>query len=132
MADLQALRVELDAGHPVTGAYSPNNATAANEINAVNRTLDRARMSASEVLNSADVTEFNGLNANDEQKLWRLLAIGELNPFGIEATIISGLFGSGSSTVSNFGQSRRDEVSRASELGLSRVRSGTVAQARAL
>lgn len=35
--DLVALRAELDAGHPDTGAYSANDATATDELNAVNR-----------------------------------------------------------------------------------------------
>ncbi len=36
MTNLAALKAELDAGHPVTGAYSVDDATAADEINAVN------------------------------------------------------------------------------------------------
>ena len=34
MANLQALKAELDAGHPVTGAYSANSEAAAEETEA--------------------------------------------------------------------------------------------------
>ncbi len=34
MANLQKLREELDAGHPVTGAYSADDSAASEEINA--------------------------------------------------------------------------------------------------
>ena len=37
MANLQKLREELDAGHPVTGAYSADDSAASEEINAKNR-----------------------------------------------------------------------------------------------
>ena len=40
--DLQALKTELDAGHPVTGAYNVDDALAAGELNAVNQTKVRA------------------------------------------------------------------------------------------
>ncbi len=35
--DLTALKTELDAGHPETGAYSATDSIAADEINAINR-----------------------------------------------------------------------------------------------
>ena len=37
MLDYVALKAELDAGHPDTGAYSANDQTARDELNAVNR-----------------------------------------------------------------------------------------------
>lgn len=37
MANLQKLRAELDAGHPVTGAYSDDPQIASDQINALNR-----------------------------------------------------------------------------------------------
>jgi len=38
--DYEALKTELDAGHPVTGAYDADDALAAGELNAVNVTVN--------------------------------------------------------------------------------------------
>lgn len=38
--DYVALKAELDAGHPVTGAYNADDALAAGELNAENRTVN--------------------------------------------------------------------------------------------
>ena len=59
--DYQALKAELDAGHPDTGAYSVDAATAAAELNAVDRTLPRSSMNGDEIFAATDNAEFVGL-----------------------------------------------------------------------
>ena len=48
--DIVALAAELTAGHPVTGAYNADDALAAGELNAVNRTRSRDTVTGSEIL----------------------------------------------------------------------------------
>ena len=47
--DYQALKTELLAGHPVTGAYDADDALAADQLNAVNVTAQREVISASDI-----------------------------------------------------------------------------------
>ena len=132
MTDLQALRAELDAGHPVTGAYSLDAATAADEINVVNRTTNRTSMSASEVLNAVVVSEYVALTDAHEAAFWNLMGIGDLNPFGVESTLLISWFGAGSETITALAALRKTDVSRAQELGFGIIYAGTVLEARAL
>jgi hypothetical protein len=53
-------------------------------------------MTASEILNSTDKTEYNALVAVDRDMYWNLLHMSELNPWGIEAGIMIDIFGGGS------------------------------------
>ena len=78
--DLQALRTELDAGHPVTGAYSVNYAVAADQINALNITRIRATMAGSELLDATDPTEYNAKTDAQKSQWLSLCAIGSLDP----------------------------------------------------
>jgi hypothetical protein len=132
MGRLEDLRAELDAGHPDTGAYDANDALAADQINVVNRSVNRDTMEATEVLQAVVPAEYTVLAADKKAELFGLLGMGTLNPFGKEADLMIDIFGAGSSTIAALAVLRKRAVSRAEELGLGKVRAGTVAQARAL
>lgn len=100
------------------------------DINAISRIRNRVSMSASEVFNAIDNTEFNALSADNQQLIWNIIHIGDLNPFGLEATIFTSVFGGGSTTISDLQNIRIDDISRAAELGLGEVREGFVTTAR--
>ena len=102
-----------------------SNREAADDLNVVYRTRNRASMSASEVLNAVDAAEYSALADLDKDRLWQLLAIGDLNPFGVEATLMQDIFGAGT-TITALASARVDAVSRGVELGLSRVGEGDV------
>ncbi len=131
MTDLAALKAELDAGHPDTGAYDPDHGIAAGELNAVNRTLNRPTMTGSEVFNSVVKSEFNALSDTDQRRVWDILHLNQLNPFGLEADLFLDLFSAGSATIIALQALRKDAVSRAVELGLGFVNFGDVETARA-
>lgn len=57
MANLQALKAELLAGHPDTGAYNADDQLAADEINALNRDID---VDSATLLEYCITTEFRG------------------------------------------------------------------------
>ena len=128
---LAALKAELSAGHPDTGAYSATDSIASTEINTVNRTRNRTSMTGSEVINQIDSTEWNALTDAQKQEVWDVVHLGDINPFGVEATLLINVFGGGSATITALAAARKDDVSRADELGLGRVREGTVTSARA-
>lgn len=129
--DIDLLKAELLAGHPDTGAYDTDDAVAADQLNVVNRSIDKATMTGSEVFNAIDQAEFTALNNSQEAQIWNVLSMGVLNPFGLEASIFTSLFGAGSNTITKLKADRTIAVSRAAELGLGFVKVGYVKQARA-
>lgn len=93
----------------------------------LNRTRNRLVMSGSEVANQIDVGEFNGLTAGNEAKIWNVLHLGEINPFGIEATIFQNVFGA-SATVNNLQAARVESIGRWEEIGVGNVTLRTIRQ----
>ena len=130
--DLAALAAELTAGHPDTGAYNVDDALAAAQLNAVNRTRNLASMTGSEVINAVDTTEWGTRTADQQQVVWDIVHLGTVNPFGVEATLIQSAFsGAGGVTVAALAAARAPAASRADELGLGIIKQGHVAEARA-
>ena len=128
---LAELKAELTAGHPDTGAYNADDGIAATEINAVNRTRNKTSLTGSEVLNNVNAAEWTALTDVQKQEVWDIVHLGELNPFGVEATLLIAIFGGGSVTITALAAARKEDVSRATELGLGTVREDTVTSARA-
>lgn len=131
MTDYATLKSEI-ANDPLARGYSGmTNAAIAASLNTANRTRNRASMTASDVFNAINITEFNALSAANKQTVWDTLHLGTLNPFGVEATIFTNIFGAGSQTVTVLANLRRESISRAQELGLDVASEGLVAEAKA-
>lgn len=128
--DISALVAELTAGHPDTGAYDADAVTAAGQLNAVNRTTNKTSMSGSEVLNAVDAGEWGALDAAGKQTVWDIVHLGTVDPFGVEATLMTGVFGPPSATITALAAARKNNVSRAVELGLGLIKAGHVIEAR--
>jgi len=90
----------------------------ADDMNTVYRQRPRDTMTSSEVANAIDPAEFIGLTNAQEQEIWNWLHLGVLNPFGIEATRFTAIFGGGSTTITALQAMRQESISRATELGL--------------
>jgi hypothetical protein len=133
MTDYLALRHELDDDPLGRGYAGMTDKEAAEDLNITYRTLNKDTMTGSEVLNAIVITEFNALSAEDQRTIWDVLHIsGDLNPFGLEATIFIAAFGGGSTTIANLASARVYYASRGEELGLSVVDEGDVNKARAM
>ena len=129
--DIAKLKAEI-TDDPLGRGYSEmTDAEIATSLNTVNREVNKTLMTASEVLNAIDITEWNALTDAAQQKIWDVLHIGEINPFGIEATIFVAVFGGGSATITALAAVRKTIVSRATELGLGITYTAHVTQARA-
>lgn len=133
MTDFAALKAELLSGHPDTGAYSADDAIAADEISVVNRTLPISWLTGDAVFAATDKAEFIGLT-DHKQGLWMsLCGRSEIDPFGTaNIDALQHIFGGPSVTQTALLVLRNRAVSRAEELGLGRVLAGTVQQARML
>jgi hypothetical protein len=114
------------------GYSSMSDAEVAADLNTVYRTRNRGLMTASEVYNAVDETEFIALTAEQKAEVWNIVHMGELDPFGLEADRFLAIFGGGSTTISTLGDLRVDDISRAQELGLGEIYEGYVTKARAL
>ena len=140
MTDLYALRAELDAGHPVTGEYSVDDATAADEINAVNRTIDRSDVPAPEILAAVKPIDYlavfdpdtgNAVHRRYFEDIMRAGGTVDLDNSNIR-TALQTIFSGRGDTLNAIEALQTIDVSRARELGLGNVRTGTVTAARAL
>ncbi len=128
--DIAALSAELIAGHPDTGPYDADAEVATDQLNLVNRTTNKDTMTASEVYNAINSTQWVALTDAARQEVWDILHFGEINPFGFEQTRFVAIFGGGSATINALAASRVNNVSRAVELGLGLIKVGYVEQAR--
>ena len=130
--DLDALKTEVTTDPLARGYAGMSDAEVADSLNTVNRTINKTSMTASEVFNSIDLAEFDGLSNANEAKIWNVLSMGVLDPFGLEATIFTDVFGGvNSETIKKLKADRKTAVSRAVELGFGVIKEGHVAEARA-
>lgn len=140
MADLVALKAEIDTDPLTRGYAAMTDAQVAADLNSSYRERNRDSMSASEVLNAIDIAEFNALTNAAESQIWNVLHLGgqsgpgggSIDPFGIEATIFTNVFGAGSATIAALSAARKESITRGVELGLGLVKPGHVEQARAI
>jgi len=130
--NLWALRAELDDDPLGRGYSGMTDVEAAADLNTVYRSRDKASVSGSEILNGIVVSEWNALTDAQRQTVWDIVHLGEVNPFGIEATLMVNIFGAGSETISGLSSLRTEDISRAQELGLPQMKPGYVERARAL
>ncbi len=128
IADLKAELTDDPLGRGYSGM---SDAEAATSLNTVNLFRDRTTMTGSEVFNAFDAAEWSRLSNADTQQVWNVLHLGVLDPFGLEATVLIGAFGSGSLTIVALANARKEPISRATKLRLGRVRVGDVQRARA-
>lgn len=105
----------------------------ADSLNASDRSRNRTSMSASEIYQAIDRTEFLGASISDEQRqeIYNILSFGEVNPFGKEVAVFVEIFGSGP-TITALQAARKTSISRAEELGIRKVSASQVATLRAV
>ncbi len=131
--DPNKLRAELD-GDPRYNGLS--DIATADLINLADRTRNLDTLTATEIIQSVDLTELSGLDIGQKVDFWGLLGMAELDPFGKEATLMIGLFGIDSNTIGALKAARTVPISRAQEiadeLGVGVVREGDVKTARAI
>lgn len=128
--DIAALAAELATGHPDTGAYSADDATAAAELNAVNRGLPKNSLTGDELFTATVAADFAGLS-DAQRLLWVGWCNTDRDPFNAaNVAFVTYIFGDGSDTLAALGALRDRPVSRAVELWLGLVRVGNVQEAR--
>ena len=127
---MSILSDELSVDPLALGYSGMSDAEVVTSLNTEDRSKNKTIMTATEVLNAIDISEWNALDADAQQRIWDVLHIGAINPFGVEATIFIAVFGSGSDTITALQASRIYNISRASELGIGFVKVGQVQESR--
>lgn len=132
--DYVALRAELDAGHPITGAYNVDDQLAADQINVLDVEVNKITTSE-EAADATDATEFNALSA-DAQSLWvGVLGWDSINlNAGIGLATATGIWAGAAGTITRPAliATTTHFVSRATELSFGTVILGDIQNARAL
>ena len=125
------LKAELDAGHPDTGAYDADDAVAAGQLNAVNRTRNRTSVTGKEVKDRITTVDWASRSDAQKSQLLALVARDDLDPFGVDAAIFSeAMSGRAGTTVADLNAYRVENISRAVELGFGVVTEFTIDTAR--
>lgn len=128
--NLAILTAELIDDPLARGYAAMSDAAAAADLNTVYRTRDKTSMTGSEILNAINAGEWTALTDGQRQIVWNILHLDTLNPFGVEATLLVAVFGGGSATITALAAARKENISRAAELGLGFVSPGHVENAR--
>lgn len=102
----------------------------ADKVNTDTITENKSLMSSSDVLNAIDKTQWDGLSDIDQRKIWDVLHMGDVNPFGIEAQIFIDVFGAGSATILALQAARKITLTVAKSLGFDSVSDQMVFNAR--
>ena len=100
-------------------------------LNAKTRSKHVELLQPTQILNSVVYAEWTSKTVTQQQTIWNLLGMGALNPWGIEATIFTAVFGAGSATIMALAALRVQAINRAEELELETVYAGHINEARA-
>ncbi len=131
-----AIRVELDAGHPDTGAYDADDAVARDEMSLANRTVNK-NTTPEEAADATDGSEFNSVALSDAQRqMWiSVLSWTTINlNAGIGLETASGMWNQGNTPLTKAAliATRKQDVGRNTELGFGAITIGDIQNARAL
>lgn len=128
------LTAELLAGHPVTGPYNVDNQLAADELNALNRTVTVTHLTASELFEAIEDTDWDARTADQREKIKTILSLGDrinIAPGTKARTMMAAALSGATTSLANLGALESPVASRAAELGFPTVTSADVAAARA-
>ena len=124
------IKTELTTDPLARGYAGMTDQEVADSLNTVDRERNKTTLSGTDVFNAINVTEFNALTDAVQARIWNVLHLGTINPFGLEATLFVGAFGAESETITNLSAIRKESISRATEIGVGFVMAGHVQNAR--
>lgn len=99
------------------------------DLNTEYRNRFLQRVAGSELFEGIEGADWVGISESDRTLVLQILSLGDVNPQGNARTLLVGIFGGGSQTISNMAALATEVVSRSEELGLGRVNTGAVQKA---
>lgn len=133
MSDLATLTTELTTDPLGRGYAGMSDQAAADSLNTPDRTIEVSSVSGSAIFNAIDPPEFVALTNAQEGFVRDVFSLGDeidVSTGTNARQVLLDAFGGGTTTRANLAALVQRTVSRADELGLTRVREGTVARAR--
>lgn len=131
---LQVLRDEISNDPLARGYATMSDAEIADSLREIlDRTIERPTLSASEIFEAIDENEYDALSAGQKQKLGVLLGLGDLIQIGTGSRArgwLLSMFPPGTATRVSLIALATLQSSRAEELGLGRVLTGDVMEAK--
>lgn len=129
--DIDALKAELLAGHPVTGDYDADDAIAAGQLNAVNRTDNVESVTGQAIFEAVVPAHHTALSAENKALFGVIVGMGEILVNGTNTkAALTAMFSGATATLQALAALQTIDVSRAIELGLGSVKAGHVEEAR--
>ena len=118
---------------PLVRGYSGMTDThVADDLNSVYRTRNRDQIPGSEILDETDWVEYGALTDLKKSQWLSFTSADFVSATKAGLNILRDIFGTGTTTEDNLLLVRAEDISRATELGLSIVREGDVEYARTL
>ena len=128
--NIAILKTETTEDPLVRGYAGMTDKQVAVDMNIIYRKTNKASLTGSEVLNAIPDGVLDALPIEEQEKVWRIIHMANINPFGAEATMFTTIFGVGSVTIDNLQALRVNHVSRGVELGSGVVKEGYIEMAR--
>ena len=129
--DLAKLKAEITNDPLALGYAGTTDQQICDLLNAKTRSQHVALLTPTQILNAIVYTEWTSKSATQQQVIWNMLGMGALNPWGIEASIFTTVFGAGSATIAALAALRVEAISRAQELDIEIVCAGHINEAKA-
>lgn len=101
------------------------------DINSEYRNRFLQRIAGADLFEGIEGADWVLLSEADRTLVLQILSLGDVNPQGNARTLLVGIFGGGSQTISNMAALATETVTRADELQLGRVRVGDIVACRA-
>ena len=131
--DIETLKSELITDPLGRGYAGMTDQQTADSLNAANRTTTRGVIDSYEVIEATVPTDWSNLSSAEKQRYQTIVSTGQVNMAGTNTrAMLAAMFGAGTQTRANLTALQNGpSISRATELGLTRVGPHHVAEARA-
>ena len=131
---MTALKNELSVDPLTRGYAAMSDQQVVDDLNTVYRTRSKPTVSGSQIANALVPAEFSVLLAPDQEKVRWITQLGDsidIGPGTNVRTMLTNIFGAGTTTRSNVVALVTENISRATELGLGELKPGYIGKARA-
>lgn len=96
-----------------------------------NRSVNKTALKNTEILEAIETSALLALTGDQATRVWGVLGMDSVNPFGNAAKIFIDAFGNPSNTLNALASLRTETISRAKELGINSLSAQIVANAKA-
>lgn len=131
MGQIQLLINELTVDPLSLGYSTMTNVQVKDSLNSAVRNKNKSSIATADILEAIDPAELMALAGEKSVRVWGVLGMDSIDPFGVAVEVFKDAFGNTSATLVALAALRKESVSRAQELGYpGLVKEGHVEMAR--